>query len=191
MTRGLDPALRASYIRDWSPLTIPEYLRTPAYARAVLASLQPVTNDPPSRLTAAAKSIDTMQTRLVTGTPELQLHTVLGEMALGNGFGTPDTMRAQIELLIQLAGLPNVVISIARLARREGPRALGPFTVLSFEQVLGYTTPDKAILPGVRPIQLDDERETWPLRVAFGLLQDAADPDAVNVLKRHYARWGS
>lgn len=185
------PALQASVIRDWAPLVIPEPLRTPAYARAVLESLQLVTHDPPSQLAAALRSIEALKNRLITGAPALQLHAVIGETALGTGFGTPDTMRTQIELLIQLAGLPNMNISIARLGLREGPRALGPFSVLSFEPVLGYTTPDKAILPGVRPVQIDDEQNTWPFRVAFGLLQDTADPDAVAILKKHYAKWGS
>jgi transcriptional regulator with XRE-family HTH domain len=187
-----DPSLRASFIRDWSPLVVPEALRTPAYARAVLESFQPVTNAPPSEQAAVLRTIAALQNRLITGTPVLQLHTVIGEAALGHGFGTKDTMRTQIELLIQLAGLPNVNISIARLGLRESPRALGAFSVLSFEPVLGYATPDKALLPGIpRATEVDEERQTWPLRVAFGLLQDAADPDAVNVLKRHYAKWES
>jgi transcriptional regulator with XRE-family HTH domain len=190
--RGLDPILRASTMRDWSPLAIPEPLRSPAYARAVLESIQPITNTPPSQLDAAGQLVASMQNRLVAGTPPLQLHAVIGEAALGNGFGTPASMRSQIELLIQLAGLPNVDLSIARLGPGEGPRALGAFSVLSFDPVLGFTAPDKVLLPGLpRPIQMDDECETWPLRVAFGLLQEAADPDVVTILKKHYAKWGT
>ena len=190
-TRSHDPVLRASIIREWSPLVVPEFLRSPAYARAVLESVQPISQTPPSELTAAVENIAAMQTRLTTGTPVLQLHAVVGEAVLGNGFGTRETMRAQIELLIQLAGLPNVDLAIARTGLRDGPRGLSPFQVLSFEPLLGFSTPDKAILPGVRPAQLDDEQDTWPFRVAFDLLQQAADPEAVDVLKKHYTRWGS
>lgn len=180
----------ASMLREWAPMVIPEILQTPAYMRAVLAELQLVQLTPPSEIENAIAANSPRQSRLSTGLPPLSLEVVIGEAALGNGFGDRTTMRNQLEQLIVMASLPAVGMRIMRAGiRAGGPRSLCAFGCLSFPALQASTLPDVVNIPAMVPIQLQNEPETWPHMVAFRRLWDMADPEPIPVLKAHHARW--
>ncbi len=131
------------------------------------------------------------QRRLTTGMPPLTLRIVLTEGVLGNGFGSRDLMCGQLEQLITFAGLPGVDIRIMLSGLRAGPRALPPFTCLSFPALQTARLPDTVLLPGIEPVYLKEEADAWPYSVAFDHLwmASADEAETVPVLKRHRSRW--
>jgi uncharacterized protein DUF5753/helix-turn-helix protein len=180
----------ANMLREWAPLVIPEVLQTTAYRRAVLTELQPVQLTPPSEIEAAVEDTLTRQMRLVTGLPPLTLEAIIGEAALGNGFGDAAVMRSQLEQLIARAALPSVRMRIMRTGNRAGgPRSLCAFSCLSFPPLQSTTLPDVVTIPAMIPIELATETDTWPHIVAFRRLWELADPDPVPILRSHLDRW--
>jgi Domain of unknown function (DUF5753) len=180
----------ANVLREWAPTVIPEILQTTAYMRAVWAELQLVQLTPPSQIETAVEDNLTRQLRLANGHPPLTLEAVIGEAALGNGFGDASVMRAQLEQLISRVALPGVELRIMRAGNRAGgPRSLCAFSCMSFPALQSTSLPDVVTIPAMTPIELDNEADTWPHVVAFRRLWELADPDAVPILRSHLARW--
>lgn len=188
--RAADPIDHAHALLEWAPTVVPEILQTTLYMRAVLAELQLVQLTPPSEIDVALDLSLARQSRLTTGNPPLTMKVIIGEAALGNGFGDASVMRDQLEQLIARAALPGVEMRIMRAGSRAGgPRSLSAFVCLSFPALHATALPDMVTIPAMVPIRLNTEPETWPHIVAFRKLWDLADPDPVPVLKAHRAKW--
>ena len=188
--RGLPGIEHASVLREWAPAIIPAILQDPGYTRTILASTQQVTLVPPSEIETALEAVREQQTRLTSGIPPLSLQAVIGEAALGNGFGSREIMRGQLNLLITLAALPDTDIRIMRAGLNGGgPRGISAYSCLSFPPVQGAQLPDLVLIHGLKTVRLEEEDDTWRHRIAFERLLEAADPDAASILKTHYAKW--
>jgi transcriptional regulator with XRE-family HTH domain len=119
----------ASVIRTYEVQFVHGLMQTQDYARAVILI---------SKANASAEEVDRrvslrmQRQQLLTQPGAPELWAVLDETALRRLPGGPQVMRAQLEHLLQLTGLPNVTLQIVPL--RSGPPAAvgGPFTILRF-----------------------------------------------------------
>jgi transcriptional regulator with XRE-family HTH domain len=124
---GLEEA--ASVIRAYEVQLVHDLMQTEDYARAVilLSDAQTPAGEVDRRVSLRIK-----RQQLLTRPGAPELWAVLDETALRRLPGGPQVIRAQLEHLLQLTGLPNVTLQIVPL--RSGPPAAvgGPFTILRF-----------------------------------------------------------
>jgi transcriptional regulator with XRE-family HTH domain len=126
---GLEKA--ASVIRSYEVQFVHGLLQTEDYARAVvlIANAHAPAGEIDRRV-----SIRMKRQQLLTQPDAPGLWAVLDEAALRRAPAAPKVMRAQLEHLLQLTGLPNVTLQIVPF--RAGPHAAagGPFTILRFPE---------------------------------------------------------
>lgn len=191
LSRGAPGVEHAVIAREWAPSVIPALLRTPGYDHAILAAEQQILLTPPSELDQKVDDMQRQQIRLTTDPASLTLHAVIGEGALVTGFGSRDIMAAQLKHLITVADLPDVDIRVMRLGLRDnsGPRHLGPFSHLTFPAIENTQLPEVVLIPGLKTVRLEEEKETWRHAIVFGKLYEAASSNTVSVLKAHHAKW--
>jgi len=124
---GLERA--ASVIRAYEVQFVHGLLQTEDYARAVILIAN--AHAPAGEIDRRV-SVRMRRQKLLTGPGAPGLWAVLDEAALRRSPGGPQLMRAQLEHLLALTGLPNVTLQIVPF--RAGPHAAagGPFTILRF-----------------------------------------------------------
>jgi hypothetical protein len=103
---------RATVMRIYEALIVPGLLQTEEYARALLTAGQ-VVKDVDAAVAARMKR----QAVLTREDPPL-LWALLNQSILDQPVGGPEVMRAQLARLLEVSGLPNVVIRVV-------PRSLG------------------------------------------------------------------
>ncbi|TDC65302.1 XRE family transcriptional regulator [Actinomadura sp. GC306] len=141
----------AVVVRVYEVQEVPELLQTAEYARALLTARHPE---------APAEEIERrvelrMRRRRVFDRPDpLKLWAVLDEAALRRVVGGPETMRAQIRYLAQMAHRPNITIQVLPFSVGGHAAEGGPMTLLRFaepdlpdvvylEQLTGALYPDR------------------------------------------------
>jgi len=126
---GLERA--ASIIRTYELQFVHGLLQTEDYARAVIliANAHASAEEIDRRVSVRMK-----RQQLLTQPDAPELWTVLDEAVLRRPPGGPGVMRAQLEHLLELTGLPNVTLQIVPF--NVGPHAAagGPFTILRFPE---------------------------------------------------------
>ncbi|MBB4923826.1 transcriptional regulator with XRE-family HTH domain [Kitasatospora kifunensis] len=109
---------KATELRLFEVGIIPGLLQTLEYA-AVLATAS--VNRGSITEAQAAERLDVLASRqaLITRQPPAQLYAVLDESCIRRPIGGPEVMSAQLEWLVELAGLPNMTLQIAPYAMGE------------------------------------------------------------------------
>lgn len=186
----------------WAPLTVPEPLMTPLYARAVTRSLRRVRRYTPSEIKRMTRAGEAWQARLrrqdgeddrepggIEPAPQLEISCVLSEAVLHQRRGATSVMTGQLDLLGQLAALPAVDMRVMPYDV-DGP-ASGPFSLYSYgnddlTDVVLLDTP-----AGTERIM--DERAVTDYRLAFEeLAAVVADPEtSAGMIKTAADRWAS
>jgi hypothetical protein len=125
----------ATTIRTYQAQLIPALLQTPGYTRAVAAATQMTVLDPAEadRFLAARAA----RQELLAQQPAVQLWAVIDEAVLRRQVGGPAVMSAQIQRLIDAAGLPPVTVQILPDQAGEHAGLEGSFTILGFPPPTG------------------------------------------------------
>jgi transcriptional regulator with XRE-family HTH domain len=126
---GLEEA--ASLVRTYEVQFVPGLLQTRDYAREVtLLGHAEVTSTEISRRVELRM---TRQERLTApGGP--RIWAIVDEAVLRRPLGGAQTMRAQLEHLVEMASLPNVTLQVVPFDRGGHAAAGGPFTILRFSE---------------------------------------------------------
>ncbi|MFJ6212158.1 helix-turn-helix domain-containing protein [Streptomyces sp. NPDC092296] len=119
----------AKQIRTVQISLIPGLLQTSAYARGIIEVM---------RLDETATTVDALvevriaRQNVLTRPQPLSFWAVIHEAALRPRFASQDTMREQLQRLIDLSRLPNVNIQILPAEAAPGPWMGGQFNILTF-----------------------------------------------------------
>jgi transcriptional regulator with XRE-family HTH domain len=126
---GLEAA--SALIRTYEVQFVPGLLQTEDYARAVILL---------GHRTASAEEIErrvklrTNRQHLLTKPDPPRLWAVVDEAALRRPIGGPDTMRTQLEALINATKLPNIKLQIIPFQYGGHAAAGGAYTILRFAE---------------------------------------------------------
>jgi len=122
---------RAWRIESFQTIVVPGLLQTPGYARGVLMTWQPTASAEWIERMIAAR--DLRQRRLTGGEDPLELSVILDEAVLRRtAGGDAQTARAQLELLVERAALPNVDIRVVPFAAGFHAGLTGGFDIFHF-----------------------------------------------------------
>lgn len=120
----------ASLIRAYEPQFVPGLLQTEDYARAIMfgGAIGHTESDDIERHVALRMERQSLLTR-----PDApRLWAVMDETVLRRPVGAPGVMKAQVEKLLEAAGLPNVTLQLAEFASGHHPGTYGPFVLFRF-----------------------------------------------------------
>ncbi|WP_410538726.1 helix-turn-helix domain-containing protein [Streptomyces sp. KL2] len=120
----------ASVIRGYEPHCVPGLLQTEDYARALLRTGFP--NAPEDELERRV-ALRMGRQRLLTGSGAPRLWVVMDETVLHRPVGGREVMRAQIDRLLEAAGLPNVTLQVLTFEAGPHPGMFGPFQLFRFD----------------------------------------------------------
>jgi hypothetical protein len=126
---GLEVA--AKLIRTYELLFVPGLLQTEDYARAVVQLGKAYL---PSEEINQRVALRVTRQQILTRTDPVRLWVVLDEAALHRPVGGRDTMREQIQYLIEASQRPNVTLQIMPFSSVGYPDAGGAFSILRFPE---------------------------------------------------------
>lgn len=182
----------AHTIREWSPVTVPRFLRTPAYATAVLESQTRIFPRPPGVTREMVKEITAPQSRL-TRRGGLTLRALAGAPALRRPFGGPAVMRQQIEHILT-AGDGAVAVRVLPLDDGGIPGDVPAFIHAQFVSLPAALVPDVVLLPqlGRVPVTIDEEDAAYRHLLAFEEMWPAAasETESRELLTAALKSWG-
>jgi transcriptional regulator with XRE-family HTH domain len=166
---GLEQA--ASLIRTYEVQFVPGLLQTEDYARAVIRMGHEEASQPEIERRVQLR----MRRRgLLRASGGPRLWAVLDEAALRRPFGSAAIMRAQVEHLIEMAGLPHVTLQVMPFSAGGHAAAGGPITVL---RLPGEELPDVVYLEQLTTaLYLDKPIDTeyyWHVMNQLGVEADA------------------
>ena len=160
----------ASALHTFQAQVVPDLVRTPAYARAVVTA---------SRPELAPDQVDTVvavqlrRQEVLQRSDPIRLRLILDESVLLRSLGPVSLMREQLERLIDAGSQPMVTIQVLRLAGAGPPVLAGSFGILSFA---GPDDDDVAYAEGIRGHVLLEQRESelHAMRLMFDALSRSA-----------------
>lgn len=120
----------AILIREYESQFVPGLLQTPAYAEAVCRL--PPTN--PNEVTCRVELRARRQQQTLDQPDGPVVWTVIDEAVLHRPIGGRDTMRAQLQHLLEAAQRPKVTVSILPLQEGGHTAARGTFSILRFAE---------------------------------------------------------
>lgn len=123
----------ANRVRTWQLSLIPGLFQTAQYARSVTVTEGVGVWEDPDEIERLVEIRMRRQARLYDERP-LQVYAVVWEAALRQLIGGPDTMRTQLERLLEIAELPNVRLQVLPFRAGGHPCISGPFTIISFAE---------------------------------------------------------
>ncbi|GGZ74055.1 transcriptional regulator [Streptomyces bluensis] len=123
----------ASHVHTWQLSLIPGLFQTAEYARSLAVSEGAGVWEDPDDIERLVEIRMRRQERLHDERP-LQVYAVIWEAALRQLIGGPETMRAQLKRLLELAELPNVRLQVLPFRAGGHPCITGPFTIISFAE---------------------------------------------------------
>ncbi|MFI1730118.1 helix-turn-helix domain-containing protein [Streptomyces acidicola] len=123
----------ASHVHTWQLSLIPGLFQTAEYARSLAVSEGVGVWEDPDDIERLVEIRMRRQERLHDERP-LEVYAVIWEAALRQLIGGPETMRAQLERLLELAELPNVRLQVLPFRAGGHPCITGPFTIISFAE---------------------------------------------------------
>ncbi|MBO8195721.1 helix-turn-helix transcriptional regulator [Streptomyces oryzae] len=122
---------------DYDPLLVPGLLQTEAYARALFEGHVPMLDED-----AIEDSLDARLARqkILTKSPLVDFSFVIGEAALRQELGGPDTMKEQYRHLLAMGKLRNVAVQVVPIGRGFHTGLNGGFVLVetSAHQRYGY-----------------------------------------------------
>ncbi|MFC4530088.1 helix-turn-helix domain-containing protein [Sphaerisporangium dianthi] len=125
----LDLEAQASTIKNFEPQVIPGLLQTEAYARAVMRTALVMESKEVRRRTEARVARQRLLSEDGDGPA---LWVVLDEVAIRRPVGGSDTMREQLQRLIDMSEHPRVTMQVIRTSAGAHPGLSGPFVILDF-----------------------------------------------------------
>ncbi|MEV0053826.1 helix-turn-helix transcriptional regulator [Saccharopolyspora shandongensis] len=117
----------ASSIVEWAPAVIPGLLQTPEYARAISTAGELPAHEIESRV-----MLRIARREVVSGKNPVHFFALIGEDALRDGIGTPETMCEQLKYLLELNARDNVMIQVVPPRIGWHPGLVGPFVLYDF-----------------------------------------------------------
>ncbi|MCI0385115.1 helix-turn-helix transcriptional regulator [Streptomyces sp. CNQ085] len=120
----------ASVIRGYEPHCVPGLLQTEDYARALLRTGFP--NAPEDELERRV-ALRMGRQRLLDDPGAPRLWVVIDETVLHRPVGGREAMRAQIDRLLEAAGMPNVTLQVLTFGAGPHPGMFGPFQLFRFD----------------------------------------------------------
>ena len=162
----------ASDLRAFQSQVIHGLVRTPDYAKAVIAARRPdLEHGQAEKLARVA----VRRQDVLHGSDPIRLRLVLDESVLLRAVAGPDVMRAQLEFLIETGSVPHVTIQVLRLRRQIRQLPPSSFGILSFAD------PDDADVvcaTGIRGQVLLEQRatEVQAVRQVFDAVSELALP---------------
>ena len=127
---GLEAA--ATAILGYQSSLVPGLLQTQDYATAVVEGI--AYDEPPEVIEQRVEARMRRQLLLTQDHPP-QLWTVMDEAALHRAVGGPGVMRAQLEVLVDRAAMPNVTVQIIPLESGAHPGMDSNFNLVQLEDV--------------------------------------------------------
>ena len=120
----------AAVMRFFVPTVLPGLLQTEHYARALLRELLPRHTD---HEVDQSVQIRLRRKEIIFRAEEpVRLLTVIDEAALRRVVGSTETMRHQLEMLIEWSKLPNVVVQIFPFDAGANEAMTGMFSIIQF-----------------------------------------------------------
>jgi transcriptional regulator with XRE-family HTH domain len=116
-------------IHEWEMRVVPALLQTPGYARAVVRAARPNDSDEEVACQVAARL---GRQELLSGEHPPMLWYVLHEGVVRQAIGGAAVMGEQLGRLIELAGMPRMVLQILPFSAADNAGASGPITVFEF-----------------------------------------------------------
>ncbi|MCW2915352.1 MAG: hypothetical protein JWN52_3420 [Actinomycetia bacterium] len=176
---GLEEA--ASRIRSYEVQFVPGLLQTEGYTRAVTLLGHP---DAPSEEIERRVALRMARQKILTRDDEApDLWAVIDEAIIQRPLGGTETMREQLEHLLEVTELPNVILHVMPFRKGGHAAAGGPFSILRFAEP---ELPDVVYLEQLTSaLYLDKPEEVDPyLAVMERLCMEAepasATPDILN-----------
>jgi hypothetical protein len=161
----------ATSLRCYNAVLLHGLLQTEAYAREVIRSAL-MQFRPPAEVDRRVEVRMTRQAVLTKRDPTLRFWTVIDENALRRRIGGPELMRAQGERLMELAGLPNVMIQVLPHGADTHPGVAGTFSVLQFPE---RYVPDVGYVETITgALSIEDETEVHTCCLAFDQIRAMA-----------------
>ncbi|HZD74767.1 MAG TPA: helix-turn-helix transcriptional regulator [Actinomycetota bacterium] len=163
----------ASIIRAYEGQFVPGLLQTEDYARSVIGrGLEESAEETERRVALRAA-----RQRVLTRPDPPRLWAVVDEAALRRPVGSRETMRAQLEHLVEAARMPDVTIQVLRFAAGAHPAMVGAFSILRFADV---DLPDVVYIEHLTGAIYLDKRDDVRqyLHVMETVCVRAASPDA-------------
>jgi len=160
----------AASILEWQINVVPGLLQTEKYAREVLAGYEKVAAISPRAL---QRRLETrlIRQQLLTRDETLEYEAVLDESVLHRQRGDRSVMRAQLQRLAEVSGLPNVTVQILPLARSHG-LAVDSFTIVRFGKAHETVLHDVVSVEHLRDeLYVEGDTDTYQFTLAFDHLR--------------------
>ncbi|MFI9202658.1 Scr1 family TA system antitoxin-like transcriptional regulator [Streptomyces sp. NPDC053048] len=172
----------ASAIRSFQVQVVPGLLQTEDYARAVLSAGRPDREALEEQVAARLE-----RQRILTRDTPPELWIVLDENVLRRPMGSTDTMRNQLERLIEAAQTPSNVIQIVPYSAGGHAGVAGPFAALTLDE-----GPDVVYVDGflqgqilADPADVKAATRAYDLLTAVALSPDQSIDLIADALKDH------
>jgi transcriptional regulator with XRE-family HTH domain len=178
----------ATSISDYGLGIMPGLLQTPAYARAVLRAAVP--KWVPEVVEQRVQGRITRQQLLFSERPP-EFEAVVDESVLHRVVGSPAVMRAQLEHLVELSGLPHVTLRVIPYDAGALPAGNNKFIILRLPLP---EVSDVVFIEGLTgDLYLHDLRDVEVYTTTFRTLAElAASPDATRkIVTEMIARYAS
>ncbi len=121
----------ASYLHTHQALLVPGLLQTEGYTRAVIRAIRPDATEADMERRVTARLT---RQRLLTDAHPPDYWAVIDEAVLHRTVGGPQIMRAQLERLVELAGLPHVTVQVVPFESGAHAGMEAPFLILGFPE---------------------------------------------------------
>jgi transcriptional regulator with XRE-family HTH domain len=168
---GMEEEARSCLV--WMTECVPGLLQTPDYARQINAGIRLVFATPPGVMERRVE-VRMRRQQVLTQDPPLELSVVLDESALLRQVADQRVMYAQMQRLVEVAGLPSVSIRVLALHGRR-PIMVPSFVVLGFGEAHDAGLDDVVSQENVTgTFTIQGESETYPYRIAFDSLLESA-----------------
>jgi transcriptional regulator with XRE-family HTH domain len=145
----LDAERQARIVRTWEPMLIPGLLQTAGYARALFQAWQKSEDADKIERDVAAR-ID--RKRVLQPPDPVTLLAVIDEAVLYRRIGDAETMKDQLEYLIETSMQPNISLHVVPADAGAHTGLLGAFAIADIEEgiprVVYLETPDEGLTSG-------------------------------------------
>ena len=141
----------ATVIRNWQPLIVTGLLQTESYIRALITGGRPdASDDEVDELVVARLA----RQEVIERTDPPVLHLVLSEFVLHQLVGSRETMRLQLDAIIETASRRRVTVQVVPATTGSHPGLMGAFAIASFAD-----SPDVAYMDSQRDGHVTDRPE--------------------------------
>ncbi|MCE7009948.1 helix-turn-helix domain-containing protein [Kibdelosporangium philippinense] len=169
----VDAETEAAVVCDFSTLVVPELLQTEEYTLALLKDW----DHPAPFDEVIVRRI--RQQRLTAGKPSLRLIAVIDEMVLRRIVGGSETMRDQLQRLIDAAAIRTVALHVLPTAGQSPCTAMGPFTLMMLSD---SADPDLLHIDQLAgPLDLEDSQKLADAHDVFKHLRSQALGEAASI----------